>query len=389
MNPVPAASQVGAGIGPWPWRSVRGYRLLRLGPAIGAGLGRAFFFTYQRCCREWTGDYHGDAIASVGMVPLDKLAESLCCLEAVDKNTFQRRARILQALWREQQGFPIGEFRGRKIGSHLAMPWAEETLANFLDGDIRRVVQDVLDDGGDSDKRVIERARLFSNLLSSQPMAFNLFGHLHLDLALASNVLGEVSGGRVHRVTAVEFEFSPGRGEQRYTGDHSAFDVYVRFTTPTGESGFAGIEVKYHENLADPPARHRPRYDEVAALMGCFQPAATPRLTSKPLQQIWRDHLLVGAHRLVDQFADGFFALVSPCLNEACNRAVAGYRTCLVSEDTFSHWSLESIVSVLRRHSHAPWIDAFADRYLAFDKIDRTIGDCPPRSGPRNGVRQP
>lgn len=308
------------------------------------------------------------------MTPLDRLAEELCCLEPTDKSVFQRQARILQSLWRQQRGYPIGEHRGRKIGSYLAMPWAEQTMANFLDEDIRRVVRDVLGGHDGPDRRVIQRARLFGNLLSSQPLAFNLFAHLRLDLDLATRVLRALSGGRIARVTAVEFEFSPGRGEQRYTGDRSAFDVYVLFATAAGQAGFAGIEVKYHEDLRDTPSRHRARYDEVADRMGCFAPEARQRLKAKPLQQIWRDHLLTGAHRLADGFADGFFVFLSPSGNEACNDAVAAYRECLSSEQSFAHWSLESVVSALGKHVQAEWVEDFAGRYLALGKIDDALG---------------
>lgn len=37
-------------------------------------------------------------------------------------NAFQRRARVLQALWRRGEGQPIGEQWGRPLGSSLLMP---------------------------------------------------------------------------------------------------------------------------------------------------------------------------------------------------------------------------------------------------------------------------
>ena len=53
-----------------------------------------------------------------------------------------------------------------------------------------------------------------------------------------------MTNGRVHEVTEEDFEFSPGRGDVRFTGDRSAFDVYVRYKTQSNGSGFIGIEVK-------------------------------------------------------------------------------------------------------------------------------------------------
>src|SRR5258708_4957582 len=97
----------------------------------------------------------------------------------------------------------------------------------------------------------------------SQPLCFNLFGELAENRELASRVLRRLSGGRVAAVTEIEFEHSPGRGDaKRFTGDRSAFD-----TTTADTRGFAGIEVKYHEDLDDSPSPHRERYDEIAAKM--------------------------------------------------------------------------------------------------------------------------
>ena len=56
------------------------------------------------------------------------------------------------------------------------MPWAEETLSNYLTETVRGVVgQEVLDKTKSSGK-LYGRPRIFNDLLSSQPLAFNLFG---------------------------------------------------------------------------------------------------------------------------------------------------------------------------------------------------------------------
>jgi hypothetical protein len=52
------------------------------------------------------------------------------------------------------------------------------------------------------------------------------------------------------------------------TGQLSTF--YLECQTARGEKSFIGIEVKYHENLEDQAARHRPEYDKISAQMGCF-----------------------------------------------------------------------------------------------------------------------
>ena len=301
------------------------------------------------------------------MKQLDKLAKRLDVLEKNDKNQFQRRARILQSLWREKHGYPIGEHRGRPLGSTLAMPWAKDSLANFLDDTIRDVVRREVLDKEKSKGKLYGKPRIFSNLLSSQPLAFNLFAHLQQDLPLATKVLGHLTEGRCAEVTAIEFEHSPGRGDERYTGDKSAFDVYVMFTGVNGEKGFIGIEVKYHESLSDSPSDHKPRYDEVAEMMGYFAPEHREKLKQKPLQQIWRDHLLAGAHKHVDGFDDGLFVLLYPEANVACDKVAKNYGDCLTCRQTYEAWTLGQFRDAVDMFADASWMRELTARYLNFD----------------------
>lgn len=285
-------------------------------------------------------------------------------------NPFQRQARLLQSVWRAEQGYPPGEHRGQPAGARLPMPWARDTLANFLTGTARQTVRAEVACAGQAGK-LIAQPRIYDNLLSSQPLCFNLFAELKHDLPLASAVTADLTGKQAARVTRLEFEHSPGRGDPRYTGDHSAFDVYIEYTLPAGARGFLGVEVKYHENLAGGNDRHRPRYDEVAGAMGCFRPDALPLLRQPPLEQIWRDHLLAGALQHADDFDEGAFVFLYPEGNRACASAAARYGDCLNDHATFRVWTLEAVVAALMRHTSAEWVDRFANRYLRFDRLAR------------------
>ncbi len=307
------------------------------------------------------------------MDDLDNLAKKYYVLEGVDKSDFQRRARILQSIWRTEQGYDVGVHSDRKgkrlLGSRLVMPWAEETLANYLTDTIREVVRKEVMDRQKSRGKLFARPRIFNDLLSSQPLCFNLFGELQQDLTLATAVFETLTFGRVGEVSGIEFEYSPGRGDARYTGDNSAFDVYVTFRTAQGVRGFIGIEVKYHENLQGKAAQHRPRYEDVAKVMSCFKRNKLVQLKAQPLQQIWRNHLLAGSLRHADNFDDGFFVFLYPKDNQYCANAVRDYRDCLSNFDTFTDWTLEYVSMAIKRRTQAKWIDSFIDRYLDFDKL--------------------
>ncbi len=297
--------------------------------------------------------------------------------ESSDKNDFQRRARLLQALWREEQGLPIGQVskqNPRKIGSCVAMPYAKEKLANYLTETIQEVVRaEVLDPVKSADK-LYRKPRIFDNLLASQPLCFNLFGELQRNLPLASSVLAALTSGRLARVTAIEFEHSPGRRDPRFTGDKSAFDVFVEFEGPRGR-GFLGVEVKYHENLENEAAEPRKRYDEVADAMGIFAPGCREHLRQKPLQQIWRDHLLAGSLHLdgPSGYDDAAFVFLYPEKNKACAEAIDRYGNCLTNKESLIVWTLEEVVAALRAATEAAWVEAVADRYLGFHRLEGLV----------------
>ena len=310
---------------------------------------------------------------------LDQLAERLCVLERADMSIFQRRARVLQALWRQERGFGCGEHHGpkgsRPLGSRLPMPWAQDTLANFLTDPVREVVRAEVIEVDDGEGKLYGKPRIFNDLLSSQPLCFNLFGELTCDLSLASAVMNSMTGGRFTEVTKIDFEWSPGRRDPRYLNDRSAFDVYLRCRSASGGKGFIGIEVKYHENLAGLAGGHKSEYDKVADKMGCFRENREPLLKS-PLQQIWRDHLLAGVTRIEDGHEDGLFVTLYPKDNLDVANALSDYRAQLLSDGSFAAWTLEDFVGKLSSFSGASWIDAFTNRYLAFDKIERRLGSA-------------
>jgi len=147
----------------------------------------------------------------------------------VSDSRFKASARLLQSLWREDSGLPIGTHRtpkgkGRKLGSRLH---AESIKRgdNFLSLDIAKLVlrESVYREPG----AMIDEQRLWSNMLSSQPLGFNVFGGLKLDMDKGTRFFRHLFPDLVESVTGIYFEHSPGRGNPAFTDDHSAFDVFV------------------------------------------------------------------------------------------------------------------------------------------------------------------
>ena len=104
----------------------------------------------------------------------------------------------------------------------------------------------------------VEEFRLMRNMLSSQPMAFNLFGKLALNHDLATELVRALWGAHVKRVTDVRFEWAPQPADE-YLDDRTAFDVFIEYEGDGGHAGFIGIEVKLTEPFSQ-RSYDRPTY---------------------------------------------------------------------------------------------------------------------------------
>lgn len=142
-----------------------------------------------------------------------ELAKRYHAHENVDARSFQPRARLLQAIWREEQGYDSTTYRGKIRGARLPMPWAKESLANYLTETIRDVVRAEVLDPEKPAKKLYGQPRVFNNLLSSQPLCFNLFGELQRDLEVATKVFRTLSDGLLRDDGAGALEGMPARAD--------------------------------------------------------------------------------------------------------------------------------------------------------------------------------
>jgi hypothetical protein len=284
-----------------------------------------------------------------------------------DKTDFASNARLLQSIWRTENGF---EFE--KYGNFLKLDFAKETGANFLTNGIFKIVKFEVENKH-IDGKVIQEPRIWNNLLSSQPLAFNLFGELKINKELATSIFKHLYPERnIKKVTAIEFEYSPGRKKLKYTGDSSAFDVFIEYITEKDEKGFFGIEVKYAEDLNDEPSTHKNIYETISSSSGIFEISNINRLKEKPIQQIWRDHLLALSLFVTNNdYEIGDFIYLYPSENLNCKSGVEKYKSTFKEsiETHFKPLIIEKLVEVIKVHCSDKWIIDFEDRYLNFEKI--------------------
>jgi hypothetical protein len=351
---------------------------------------------------------HGESIAPWQRLPLPRVP--LVPDEILRRNSvyfeidtrFRRAARLLQCLWLRDHGIPTGvHVSGNahdavtvELGSCLS-PEAAYAGRNFMSpaihGLVRREI--IMQEEG----AAIDEDRLFGNALSSMPLVFNLFGPMVIDKRLATTVFRRLLPTFVHTVEHIAFEHSPGRREQRFLVDGTAFDVALRVMTPDGEHGTVFVEVKYSEDQAGPAARLRDRYDEASRQVHLFNDPDSPALRSLACEQFWREHML--AQLAVDQGAvdRAMFVVIGPRLNRRVNAAIRLYQKELIDgedRDTnrvdFQGLTLEAVLDAMAEAGAIEIAKALWSRYADFERVYHlSLMEFEAPSGPAEQVPEP
>ncbi len=216
----------------------------------------------------------------------------------------------------------------------------------------------------------VDEFRLLHNMLSSQPMCFNLLGYLELNLDLATRTFAALDSD-VERVTDVRMEYAP-EPAAHYLNDRTAFDAFVAYQRKGGGKGFFGVETKLTEKFS------QKEYDTPVYRCWLEVPGAPWRLEAAnelprmAHNQLWRNHLLAfSLQHLSDEFATGTVAVVGHPLDEELTQTIAGYRALLTDQDCLRVWPVDRIVAAAEAAAETPaqreWLEAFKFRYLRLD----------------------
>jgi hypothetical protein len=215
-----------------------------------------------------------------------------------------RRERRRQSDYRrEVLAVDPGLHDGEPLGSLLP---AGERRRNFLSDEAARYAEArvavVQREGG-----MLDEARLFENMLSSMPLAFNVFGHLRarpeagvrllstlLDVHLLDLVLVAV-GNRL--IAGVECEWAPDRRE--HLRDGTAFDAVAAARTADGRRLLVSVEVKYVDRFSRDRGRRHDKTEKYRSFCDEFGMAEGARdlLEDDATRQLLRNVLLTESVR--------------------------------------------------------------------------------------------
>jgi hypothetical protein len=206
---------------------------------------------------------------------------------------FSSYARLLQSKWREKKGYPMGKSKaviknGEKYdnyyGNYIEEKFARENGCNFLTKKIWNIAQMEMEKAKNENNLVKNRSALYDNyrficnLLTSQSSCFNLFGEFFNRKDILLKIFNEIKPNLMDKITEIIFEYSPGRGDEKYLGDHTAFDVFIEYEKDN-EKSFLGIEAKYIETLreetiekAENNFKRHTQYKKITESCGLFKP---------------------------------------------------------------------------------------------------------------------
>ena len=244
-----------------------------------------------------------------------------------------------------------------------------EAGRNFLTQEIYEVALDRITQGSG----VVEKYRLLHNMLSSQPMCFNLFGPLVRDHDLAKNLLATIVPEKISEVTRVEIEWAP-QPATDYLNDHTAFDAFIEYRTEDGQLVGLGIETKLSEPFSQ-KVYDRPEYRRWMQLPDSpWSSDSWNKVQAVEYNQLWRDHLLAVALRFhpKSKYDRTRLMLVYHPEDINCARNFLNYKNLLRNDDdSMVSLSLDQIVdrwlSVVKKDDHKKWLGAFKKRYIDLD----------------------
>lgn len=302
-------------------------------------------------------------------------------------NAFTRKARLLQSMYRveigEEEGFGPTRASKRKYGNMIS--GGEVSGKNFLMKEtFEYAMERVEKQKKEKTLETIDGFRLFNNLLSSQPMAFNLFHPLMLLLkqepAMVTLAVRSVFRNfPVFEVTEIGLEFIPTPIEN-YTNDKSAMDAYIKFMDSKGGKHIIAIETKYTDVLGVNEASRCEEQKQMLIDTGLFS-ADFEELLNKgevKLTQIYRNLLLTERYRIKEGLKDSYSLVLSPKEHPSTEEEIKSITEYLKPEYEYklSAVTLEDFVDAMIQYLpeyYAQVYERFRGRYLEFGKADLNL----------------
>ena len=315
---------------------------------------------------------------------------------------FTKKCRELQGKYREKMGEAMGygprpNSPNKQInmlvnGKITGKNFVNEFTFNYA----KRRVKNI------QPNETIDEYRLFNNMLSSQPMAFNLFcpfrqmlkeGKVEVVTTIFKAIFPDKYIGEV---IEVELEFLH-TDIKDYLYDCTAMDAIVKYKDIDGKPAFIAIETKYTDVLGENTSfRKTARYDEWIEKIGMFKPDTEAELIRsaklaktvksaktakdsknlkqklkgmKVVTQIYRNFLLTECYGIKDGANRCYSVVLAPAQHPTTEKEVASLKNELLPEyqNKISAVSLEDFIEKTLREcpkEDRAAFEYFKERYI-------------------------
>ena len=212
-----------------------------------------------------------------------------------------------------------------------------------------------------------------ADMLRSEHIPFNLFAPLICRPDLANGLLYRILGVELFPPYQIELEWAP-KPAEKYLGDRTSFDTYIKGIDDHGRVVGVGIEVKYTEQgyrLGPSEAlkveNPESTYWTTTRKSGVFTDSGCKLLATDDLRQIWRNHLLGLKMRAVGDLDRFISVTIFPSGNEHMSHALSQYQNLLTDEGKpdLQSCTFERYIDFLEGGTEIEeWKAFLQDRYL-------------------------
>ena len=238
-------------------------------------------------------------------------------------------------------------------------------------------------------ERFTDEKRLLENLLSSQPMAFNIFLPLKWNnFEIGNLVFKELFPFlQIKQLTDIRMEYVPGDGigknDRKITTDNSCFDVYVEYEDNNSRKAGIGVEVKYTESFSNSDfwketGEKKDRYIRaIEKYSSQFSIECAKDYLQSTYNQLFRNQLLT--EEVKDKFKTNcVLAIVFSEEDSKCINIINKFRKLIKLENSCIPISISQIIqSAIKASENLPetkslYMDIY-NRYCNYDLLNKEI----------------
>lgn len=295
---------------------------------------------------------------------------------------FTEKCRKLQGCFRVEMNQPmgVGPYRSSRKQQINMIVDGENTGKNFVNDFAFQYAKCRVEHRKKNE--TFDVYRLFNNLLSSQPMAFNLFcpflemlgkGKMKEVSTIFQVIFPEMG---VDKVVEVALEYLH-TDVENYLNDRTAMDVIIRYLDTEGKKSFIAIETKYTDVLGANSASNTVLHKKWIKQLGEFKKGSENELLNdkKPISQIYRNFLLTECYGVLEGANKCYSVILAPAQHPTTLAEVKSLKDELKPEfqSKITSVTLEDFIEKTLEHcpqnEKAPFI-YFKNRYLDFSKIE-------------------